>query len=98
MSDSTNDGGRQFCGRTRREFLWQSGGGFAAVALSSLLGKEFFAHQAVAADPALALGELRLEALGAAFPGREVFGVPGRTLSRAGGGVHCVTQHVPLLP
>ena len=39
-----------------------------------------------------------LEALGAAFPGREVFGVPGRTLSRAGGGVHCVTQHVPLLP
>src|SRR5437667_10069363 len=40
----------QFCGRTRREFLWQSGGGFAAVALSSLLGDDFFARQALAAD------------------------------------------------
>ncbi len=41
---------RQFCGRTRREFLWQTGGGFASVALSGLLGDEFFARQAVAAD------------------------------------------------
>ncbi len=40
----------QFCGRTRREFLWQSGGGFAAAALSSLLDDSFFARQAVAAD------------------------------------------------
>jgi hypothetical protein len=40
-----------FCGRTRREFLWEAGAGFTAVALSALLGKDgFFASQAVAAD------------------------------------------------
>lgn len=37
-----------FCRRIRREFLWQSGGGFGAVALSALLGSDFF-HQARAA-------------------------------------------------
>lgn len=36
------DNSRQFCRRTRREFLWQSGGGFGAVALSSLLGRDGF--------------------------------------------------------
>lgn len=41
---------RDFCGRTRREFLWQAGGGFGAVALSGLLGSDWFAKQAVAAD------------------------------------------------
>jgi hypothetical protein len=40
----------QFCGRTRREFLWQTGGGFMATALAGMLGDEFFAKQAVAAD------------------------------------------------
>ena len=25
----THSGSRQFCGRTRREFLWETGGGFA---------------------------------------------------------------------
>ena len=39
-----------FCGRTRREFLWQAGGGFASVALSGLLDGGFFASQARAAD------------------------------------------------
>ena len=39
-----------FCGRTRREFLWESGAGFASVALSSMLGGDFFARQSVAAD------------------------------------------------
>lgn len=38
------------CGRTRREFLWQAGGGFAGTALAGLLGDAFFARQAVAAD------------------------------------------------
>jgi hypothetical protein len=28
----------QFCGRTRREFLWQSGGGFASAALAGMMG------------------------------------------------------------
>jgi hypothetical protein len=41
---------RDFCGRTRREFLWQAGAGFAGTALAGLLGGDFFASQAVAAD------------------------------------------------
>jgi uncharacterized protein DUF1501 len=43
-------GRSQFCGRTRREFLWEMGGGFASVALTSLLGEGFFSKQAIAAD------------------------------------------------
>src|SRR5262249_24507431 len=40
-----------FCGRTRREFLWEAGAGFTAVALSALLdGDGFLASQALAAD------------------------------------------------
>lgn len=40
-----------FCGRTRREFLWQAGGGFAALPLLSLLSEDgFLARQSVAAD------------------------------------------------
>jgi hypothetical protein len=39
-----------FCGRTRREFLWESGTGFGAAALAGMLGDNFFADQAVAAD------------------------------------------------
>ena len=31
-----------FCGRTRREFLWQMGGGFVGVALAGLLDKDGF--------------------------------------------------------
>jgi hypothetical protein len=41
---------RNFCGRTRREFLWQTGGGFASVVLSAMLGDDFFASQSRAAD------------------------------------------------
>ena len=40
---------RSFCRRLRREFLWQSGAGFGAVALSALLGDDFFAAPAAAA-------------------------------------------------
>jgi agmatine deiminase len=36
-----------------------------------------------------------LSRLGALYPGREVVGVPGRTLAHGGGGVHCITQQVP---
>ncbi|MCA9099580.1 MAG: DUF1501 domain-containing protein [Planctomycetales bacterium] len=39
-----------FCGRTRREFLWEAGGGFGSVALAGMLGSDFFASQAHAAD------------------------------------------------
>ncbi|HEU4701663.1 MAG TPA: agmatine deiminase family protein [Conexibacter sp.] len=36
-----------------------------------------------------------LRRLSTLLPGREVVGVPGRTLALGGGGVHCVTQQVP---
>jgi hypothetical protein len=37
-----------FCGRTRREFLWQAGAGFTGVALAGLLdGSGFFARKAL---------------------------------------------------
>src|SRR4051812_49517275 len=40
----------EFCGRTRREFLWQTGAGFTSVALAAMLGDDFFASQTRAAD------------------------------------------------
>ena len=41
------------CGTTRREFVWQMGGGFAGAALTSLLGSDgFFTRQGRAADVA----------------------------------------------
>ncbi len=47
---ATGHGGG-FCGRTRREFLWEAGGGFSSLALASLLGGDgFLASQAYAAD------------------------------------------------
>ncbi len=40
-----------FCGRTRREFLWQTGGGFAGTALTAMLqGDGFFSSTARAAE------------------------------------------------
>ena len=39
-----------FCGRTRREFLWEAGGAFASVALTGLLGEGWISRQALAAD------------------------------------------------
>ena len=48
---STNKRQGSICGRTRREMLWQSGAGFASVALTTMLEKEgFFQNQVVAAD------------------------------------------------
>jgi hypothetical protein len=41
---------RQFCGRTRREFLWETGAGFTGLALTGLLSADgFFANRAAAA-------------------------------------------------
>jgi uncharacterized protein DUF1501 len=37
---------RQFCGRTRREFLWETGAGFGGVALAGLLGDDCFTARA----------------------------------------------------
>ncbi|MEK6249892.1 MAG: DUF1501 domain-containing protein [Planctomycetales bacterium] len=48
MSHSSQN---QFCGRTRREFLWQAGGGFTSVALAGMLaGDGFLSQQSFAAD------------------------------------------------
>ena len=43
-------GHSQFCGRTRREMLWELGGGFGSVALAGMLGNDFFAGQTAHAE------------------------------------------------
>src|SRR5262245_24716594 len=48
---TTNTTPSQFCGRTRREFLWETGANFTGLAMTGLLaGDRFFEKQAVAAD------------------------------------------------
>jgi len=47
------DGSAQFCRRTRREMLWETGAGFGSVALTGMLsGDGFFSNSAHAADAA----------------------------------------------
>ena len=41
---------QNFCRRTRREFLWQAGGGFTGLALAGLLDRNFLAAQDKRAD------------------------------------------------
>src|SRR5438105_3793819 len=41
---------RQFCGRTRREFLWETGAGFGAAALTGLLSADGFFNRAAASN------------------------------------------------
>lgn len=42
---------RNFCGRTRREFLWQAGGGFTSLALAGMLDRDgFFGSRCSAAE------------------------------------------------
>ena len=50
MNNQIHATGGQFCGRTRREMLWQTGGGFAGVALASMLGSQFFPASATAGE------------------------------------------------
>ncbi|MEX2307775.1 MAG: DUF1501 domain-containing protein [Pirellulales bacterium] len=45
-----NTGVRNFCGRTRREFLWETGCGFGAAALTSLLAGDGLLQRACAAS------------------------------------------------
>ena len=45
---------RDFCGRTRREFLWETGCGFGAAALTSLLSVDGFFSQRAEAAPQFA--------------------------------------------
>jgi hypothetical protein len=51
MPDNDNNGHGEFCGQTRREFLWQAGGGFTGLALTAMLTQDgFFGAQAHAAE------------------------------------------------
>ena len=42
----------EFCGRTRREFIWETGAGFTATALTAMLAEDGFFPQAAHADTA----------------------------------------------
>jgi len=51
MSQDSQRPRNTFCGRTRREFLWEAGGAFTSVALAGMLANDdFLAAQTVAAD------------------------------------------------
>jgi hypothetical protein len=51
MSINSNSPRGSFCGRTRREFLWEAGAGFTSVALSGMLSSDgFFGSSASAAE------------------------------------------------
>ena len=53
MNDEVDRPENTFCGRTRREFLWEAGSAFTSVALAGMLTADgFLAQQAVAADGA----------------------------------------------
>ena len=41
---------KQFCGQTRREFVWEAGGGFGGLALASLLNEDGFASKSNGAE------------------------------------------------
>jgi hypothetical protein len=57
-----NQSTQQFCRRTRRQMLWESGGGFASVALAGMLGNGFLSSQVVAADGVTPLAKSPLTA------------------------------------
>jgi hypothetical protein len=46
------------CGRTRREFLWEVGGGFAGLALFDLLSRDRFFDRALQAAPSPTTADL----------------------------------------
>src|SRR3954453_20678817 len=52
MDRHASDAPGSFCGRTRREFLWEAGAGFTGVALAGLLGKDAFAADVAKLRPA----------------------------------------------
>ena len=50
-TDSNQSNHPNFCGRTRREFLWETGAGFTGAALTGMLSQDGFLNsQTVAAD------------------------------------------------
>src|SRR4051794_33157123 len=62
--------GGSFCGRSRREFLWETRAGFTGIALAAMLDRDgFFTNPAVAASSARSLDK-PLSALPAHFPAK----------------------------
>ncbi len=57
-----------FCGRTRREFFWQAGAGFASVALGGMLSADGFFRSAEGAEKPAAGGAEKPAAGGAEIP------------------------------
>jgi len=45
---------QNFCGRTRREFLWQAGAGFGAAGLASMLSRDGFFDQTIRGESGFA--------------------------------------------
>ena len=54
MSQGTDNPSGSFCGRTRREFLWEAGAGFTGLALAGLLARDGFFDQRTQAAEAFA--------------------------------------------
>ena len=46
---------RNFCGRTRREFLWQTGAGFGGLALAGMMSRDGLLDNAANASDAVRL-------------------------------------------
>ena len=57
-----------FCGRTRREFLWQTGAGFTGLALSGLLQEDGFFARVRAAEAAAGSPEIEADPLAVKLP------------------------------
>src|SRR5210317_1329151 len=53
---------QNFCRRTRREFLWEAGGGFTGLALAGLLDNNFLAAQQDRADGSRWINPLKAKA------------------------------------
>ena len=84
---SNRNGNKQIgppCGRTRRQFLWEAGAGFAGVALAGLLGDDgFLGSQAYAADEAFCTGTMGELAAVTSIDGRTIGdGRPGPMVAR----------------
>ncbi|HLN33620.1 MAG TPA: DUF1501 domain-containing protein [Gemmataceae bacterium] len=67
---STGQPQSQFCGRTRREFLWETGAGFTGLALTALLDRQGFFSQVARAESTPAASGGILAAKPSHFPAK----------------------------
>ena len=54
---------KNFCGRTRREFLWESGCGFGGLAMTSMLTADGFFNTTAAAEEHASIGQIKTASL-----------------------------------